>query len=46
VLRLQQHPLAPDHFCSPTHPRSVNGKGAGKKETRSFRRGGREANPP
>jgi hypothetical protein len=45
VLRLQQHPLAPHHFCSPTHPRSVNGKGAGK-EARSFRRGKRRANPP
>ncbi|MCY1532785.1 hypothetical protein D9M68_680740 [compost metagenome] len=30
VLRLQQHPLAPDHFGSPTHPHSVYGKGAGK----------------
>jgi len=28
VLRLQQHPLAPNHFSSPTHPRSVDGGGS------------------
>ena len=43
VLRLQQHPLAPNHFSSPTHPRSVNGGGPpGWKHLVSGARGARQ----